>query len=404
MTHDRRIAGWLLAVIGFLIVFGSLYPFSFSLTDAEGLGRFGGLPRAGTTRSDVAANVLLYVPLGACLAWLLAPRLGAALAVAVATVSGALLSFSIETAQLFETRRVASLADFACNSAGAFAGSCLALAIARTRHNLRSSRLAGLLHHPVATALFVSWLGFRLAPFAPTLDPADWSASVAPLFAGKDFAATAFLAHAIAWLALLLVAGRLAPGRAIPFAAGAMAIVLAGRILFTGLALAGEELAGMAVALLLARPLARLGSARAASVVAAALFLVTAWSGLSPFDFQLAPDRFALLPFGESLTQYRAANLADMFLRCFTNGALVWLLVQAGRTVLAATGIGAGAIFAIELLQTWLPGQTAEITDPLLAVCAGGLIAIFERQGSVGSAGAAATGTLPAGNSLSSRQ
>jgi hypothetical protein len=37
-------------------------------------------------------------------------------------------------------------------------------------------------------------------------------------------------------------------------------------------------------------------------------------------------------------------------------------------------------VFAVELLQTWLPGQTAEITDPLLAICAGGLIAVFERQ------------------------
>jgi len=99
-----------------------------------------------------------------------------------------------------------------------------------------------------------------------------------------------------------------------------------------------------------------------------------------PFDFQLAQDRFALLPFGESLTQYRAANLADMFLRCFMNGALVWLLFQAGLPALAATGAGAGAIFAVELLQTWLPGQTAEITDPLLAICAGGLIAVFERD------------------------
>jgi len=383
-THDRRIAGWLLAVIGFLIVFSSLYPFSFSLTGAEALGRFGGLPRAGTTRSDVAANVLLYVPLGACLAWLLVPRLGGALAVAAATLAGALLSFSIETAQLFETRRVASLADFACNTAGAFAGGCLALAIARTRRNLHTSRFAGLLRHPVAAALLFSWAGYRLAPFAPGLDPAEWSASFAPLVAGTGFATSAFLAHAIAWLALLLVAGRLAPGRATSLAAGAMAIVLAGRILFTGLALEGEELAGMAAALLLARPLARLGSARAASFVAGALLLLIAWTGLAPFDFQLAPDRFALLPFGESLTQYRAANLADVFLRCFTNGALVWLLVQAGRSVLAATGIGAGAVFAIELLQTWLPGQTAEITDPLLAVCAGGLIAIFERQGSVG--------------------
>jgi hypothetical protein len=35
-------------------------------------------------------------------------------------------------------------------------------------------------------------------------------------------------------------------------------------------------------------------------------------------------------------------------------------------------------VFLVELLQTWLPGQTAEITDPLLAIAAGGLIALFE--------------------------
>jgi hypothetical protein len=119
---------------------------------------------------------------------------------------------------------------------------------------------------------------------------------------------------------------------------------------------------------------------QAATALAFALVALIAIEGLAPFDFQLAQDRFAWLPFGESLAQYRATNLTDMFLRCFTNGALVWLLAQGGLSVLAATGIGAGVVFSIEFLQTWLPSQTAEITDPLLAICAGGLIAVFERD------------------------
>lgn len=379
--QDRRIAASLLAVISFLIVFGSLYPFSFSLEGAEGLARAGILPRAGTTRSDIAANVLLYVPLGACLAWLLTRRFSGALAIVTATLIGAALSFAIETAQLYETRRVSSLADFACNTAGALAGACLALVIARTRRNLQSSRFAGLLRHPVAAALVFAWIGFRLAPFAPALDPTEWASAFGPLLAGGAFAVTAWLAHTLAWLALVVLCGRIAPGRPVGLAGGAMTVVLVGRILFADMALEREELAGMASALALSRPLARLPRARAARLLAAALFLLIAWTGLWPLDFQLAPDRFAFLPFGESLSQYRAANLADMFLRCFTNGSLVWLLAQAGRSVLAATSLGAGGVFAIELLQTWLPGQTAEITDPLLAVCAGGLIAVFEREG-----------------------
>jgi VanZ family protein len=379
IAHDRRIAGCLLAFIVFLIAFGSLYPFSFSLAGAGPLERLGELPQAGTTRSDVAANILLYLPLGTCLAWLLAPRQGAALAVLAATLIAAGLSFAIEFAQLYETRRVASLADFACNTAGAFIGAGLAIAIARTRRRLHSSRFAGFLRHPVAAALFFSWIGYRLAPFALVFDHTEWAAAVAPFAADGWPAPDDVLLHLVAWLTILFLAERLSSRRAIALAIGAMGTVLAGRILFSGLGLDSAEVAGMAASLLLARPLAGLSRPRAAMLLAAALLALIAWQGLAPFDFQLAPDRFAFLPFGESLTQYRAANLADMFLRVFTNGALVWLLFQAGLSAFAATGLGAGAVFAIELVQTWLPAQTAEITDPLLAVCAGGLIAVFER-------------------------
>jgi VanZ family protein len=380
IAQERRMAASLLAVVVFLIAFGSLYPFSFSLTAPQAAWQLGALPRAGTTYSDVAANVLLYLPLGTCLAWLLVGRLGATATVMLATLAAAVLSYAIESAQLYETRRVASLADFACNTIGAFAGACLALALSRTRSRLRQSPFAGLVQHPVAAALLFSWIGFRLAPFAPLRDTADWSAAFTPLADAGSLTAQAFLAHALAWLVLVAICGRLAPGRALALTASVMSAILGGRVLLAGSGLELSEIAGMAAAIALALPLVNLPPALAARLLAAALFLSIAWKGLAPFDFQLAQDSFALLPFGESLAQYRATNLADMFLRCFTNGALVWLLALAGLPVLAATGFGAGAVFLVEFLQTWLPGQTAEITDPLLAVSAGGLIAVFERD------------------------
>jgi VanZ family protein len=379
IERDRRLAASLLAVIVFLIVFGSLYPFSFSLGDSGGLERLGMLPRAGTTRSDVAANVLLYLPLGTCLCWLLAARFGNAAAVAGATLTAALLSYGIESAQLFETRRVASLADFACNTIGAFAGSGLALATARTRRHLHSSPFAGFLRHPVAAAILFSWVGYRLAPFAFAAHPGEWLRSFRPL-THLAFGPEALVQHVIAWLVLVYISARLAPERPVAVASAAMGVILAGRVFIPGLALEPAEIAGMAAALLAARPLLGLPREGVALGLAGALFLILAWQGLAPFDFQLARDRFAWVPFGESLLQYRAANLVEMFLRCFMNGALVWLLAQSGLSVLAATSIGAGGVFAVEFLQTWLPGQTAEITDPLLAVCAGGLIAVFERD------------------------
>jgi VanZ family protein len=380
VEQNRRVGTWLLTVIAFLIVYGSLYPFSFAAVDGAGpLELLKQLSFARTTRSDIAANVLLYLPLGACLTWLLAARLGGLAGALVATLAAAALSFTIEFAQLYETRRVASLSDFTYNTIGAFAGAWIALAIAATHRRLNASALAGLLRHPVATALLLSWIGYRLAPFAPVPDPGKWAASLAPLADPGLLTPAAILPQLIAWLVLVPVAERLAPGRPLRLVAIAMALVLAGRILFAGMALDPAEIAGMFAALALAYPLLRLPQERAASVLAAALIVLISIQGLAPFDFQLAQDRFALVPFGESLTQYRAGNLTETFLRCFTSGALVWLLARSGLSVLAGTAIGAGLVFSIELLQTWLPGHTAEITDPLLALAAGGLIAVFER-------------------------
>jgi len=378
--QNRRIATWLLGVIAFLIVFGSLYPFSFAPVDsASPRDLLDRLSFAGTTRSDIAANVLLYLPLGACLAWLLAAQFGGLFAVAAATLAAAALSSAIEFAQLYETRHVGTLADLACNTAGAFVGAWIALAVASTQRRMQVSSFAGLLRHPVAAALLLSWIGYRLAPFTPVIDPGKWSGAFAPLAGSGWLAPVEIFPHLLAWLVLARVCGRLATRRAHTVVVLAMVLVLAGRILFAGMALEPAEIAGMGLALALSLPLARLPDARAALALATALIALIAIQGLAPFDFQLAPDRFALLPFGESLTQYRATNLTDVFLRCFTNGALVWLLAQSGISVLAATSLAAGIVFSIELLQTWLPSQTAEITDPLLAVAAGGLIAVFER-------------------------
>ena len=181
VRHDRRLVAWLLAGVTFLIVYASLYPFRFAATDVQGLGDLlGRLPWARTTRSDIAANILLYLPFGACLGWLLASRLGGPLAVAVAALAGVLLSTGIEVAQIFETRRVASLADLTYNGLGTLAGAALALAMRSARHGFSRHPLGRLLAHPIPAALLLLWLGYRLAPFALTLDPAQWLAALAP--------------------------------------------------------------------------------------------------------------------------------------------------------------------------------------------------------------------------------
>lgn len=377
---SERAARWLLAVVVFLIAYGSLFPFRFAETGVQGVaGVLGTLSWARTTRSDIAANVLLYVPFGACLAWMLSARLGGLLAAVLSALAGLLLSTCIEAAQVFETRRVASLSDVFFNGLGAALGALLALALRSARQGLRRHRFARLLTHPIAASLLLVWVGYRLAPFAIDFRPAGWLESLAPLRTGPWLDPAAILGLLLPWLVVGQALRTLVRGdRWLPLLAAFMVAMLLGLVIVSGKSVAPAELVAMAVAVPLAWVLGALGEARASAILAWALAAGIVIAGLAPFDFALDPAGFGFIPFEDPLIRYRAANLGEMFQKCFTYGALVWLLARSGQSVLAATLMAAVVVFAVELLQVWLPGQPADITDPLLVFAAGGLLAIFE--------------------------
>jgi len=375
-----RSARWLLAIVVFLILYGSLFPFRFEgagpASLAELLAR---LPWARTTRSDIAANILLYLPFGACLAWMLAPRLGGALALALAVALGALLSTTVEVVQMFELRRVSSLADIAYNTAGSALGAALALALRSAGTSLRRHPLEQVLTHPIAAALVLLWVGFRLVPFSPIATPAQWLTSLEPLWRGSWWQPWETLCWLVPWLVVGQAVSTLSRGGSglRPLLLVMLAVTI-GLVALGGKQLLPAELAAMALAVVMTGLLARLGGPWAAGLLALALAALFAVNGLAPFNFGLDRDSFGWVPFAESLLRYRSTNLPDMLGRCFTYGALVWLLARTGRSPLGATLLAGGLVLAVEILQIWLPGKTADITDPLLVAAAGGLLALFE--------------------------
>lgn len=384
-----RTARWLLAVVVFLILYGSLFPFRF---EDAGIGSLSGLLAelrwARTTRSDIVANLLLYLPFGACIAWLLAPRLGAVLALVGALVAGAVLSTVIEIAQIYETRRVASLADIVFNTAGAASGAALALLLRAAGSSLGRHPLDRVLAHPIAAALVLLWIFYRLVPFAPVLGPEEWLAALAPLWRGPWLQPWQMLHWLVPWLIVGQALTALSRGGSgVRALLVAMLVVAAGLVLLSGKHLVPAEVAAMVLALGLTWAMTRLGEQRSASLLAFALATLFLIEGLSPFNFQLGRDPFSWVPFGESLLRYRSTNLPAMLERCFTYGALVWLLARSGRTALGATLLAGSLVLGVEVLQTWLPTRVADITDPLMVVAAGGLLALFEGRPSTRGAG-----------------
>ena len=116
-----------------LILGGSLFPFrirtELDLGLLEVLGR---LDFRRTTRGDIVANLLLYMPLGLCLMFAWGPRHTRFAALARTVVVGTALSLAVEIMQIYLRLRVSSLTDVALNSLGTLAGASAAMAYARS--------------------------------------------------------------------------------------------------------------------------------------------------------------------------------------------------------------------------------------------------------------------------------
>jgi VanZ family protein len=161
-----------------LIAYASLYPFyPLRLPSPEAVGNFFLKPRY-LVGSDIAWNVLAYVPLGtlACLYFRQAGE--GARAIFKAVGLAAAFSFLMETMQLFIPNRVASLYDVVANSAGALLG---ALVFADPIYSVATRPLGELRNRAVipgawgdaGLVLLMLWLISQLNPALPFFGAGD---------------------------------------------------------------------------------------------------------------------------------------------------------------------------------------------------------------------------------------
>jgi hypothetical protein len=128
---------------------------------------------------------------------------------------------------------------------------------------------------------------------------------------------------------------------------------------------------------------------RVIALLFAGMVLVEA---LAPFHFLSAPRPFGWIPFRGFFHGSLSVNLVSFLEKCFVYGALVWLLARSGvRLGIAAAG-AAAFVLALHVAQTYLPGRSAEITDPLLVLLLAGAMAVLEGPGNVKPVSARRTG------------
>ena len=129
-VRSSRLVGYLTVTYLVLVVYTSLHPFSQWRAPAQEVRVFLTAPwPAYFTWTDLALNVLAYVPAGALLTLVLMSTVRARAAAFYAVALAICLSLSIEVAQVFLPGRIPANVDLLCNAIGAFLGAGLSCTV-----------------------------------------------------------------------------------------------------------------------------------------------------------------------------------------------------------------------------------------------------------------------------------
>jgi VanZ family protein len=378
---------WLFLLVSFLIIYGSVYPFELNLREpspAE-LDAFLGTLRWDGTRGDILGNIALFVPYGFLAAFLIGRGWRLAAWFVWFPVWTLFLAFGIQVLQLYMPSREAALNDGLWNLLGTAIGLLPGLVMARivVARGGDASRAAGaLISFPVVMA--GCWIGYRLAPYVPSIDLQSWKDSLKPLLLSPTLSGTSTIRSAAGWMAFAALwrgwrGARFNDVLVVPM----VLLVMFGEVLVVKNAVTLSNVVGATAGLALwwAVKRSRAGYAVAAGVLALAI----GWSGLTPFAFGGAAHTFHLMPFHGFLDGSMYVNVQQLFLKLFLYGSMAWLLVRAGLGYAVSLIAVATGVLGLELAQIYLPRKTPEITDPVLALIAGWGLWLLDRT-----AGAAA--------------
>ena len=356
-----------------LIVYGSLYPFQWNFAAPQA---FIWSTRIGLT--DLAENILLFLPLGALLGWAGAARRrpwrdGLAWLLLVLGLAGGLQwlqCYLPRTPDFFDV--VFNMVGYVLGwGAGALTRWRVGHLLARQPHWAGADRFA--------LVLIALWWLAELYPLVPTLavsavwhnlkalwQTALWQPQRMALHVGM----TVVGLSAVAQLARSVNLAQLARTAALL----AAALVLAGKFVVIGQSPGVAVVAGIGLGWLLWRWFDSwaLGPRwQATAVLALATYLLEA---LWPWVWRSTPAPMVWVPFASSLSGTLQSAIATRALECLCFGAIVWSMVRNGAPLAGMTVSVAVLALAGEWTQRYLPTRTAEITSVLLALAMGWLV------------------------------
>jgi VanZ family protein len=209
-----------------VIVYGSLYPFDFSVP-GHGEGPVFTLFKsweARPGRGDFISNTLLYVLFGLFGVLSFQRQTSFWLRLPIIIIGGTLLSIAMELSQYFDAGRVTSASDIYANVIGAILGSLGAIALSE---KWRVPLFDEISETPIPAFLMVVWVSYRLYPYVPTIDLHKYWGALRPTILDPTITFYDLYRHTAIWLTLFGLIERIVGQRR----AGIFAPLFAGCIL-----------------------------------------------------------------------------------------------------------------------------------------------------------------------------
>jgi VanZ family protein len=375
----------LLAVTVGLIVYGSLYPWKFASKALPANPLIFLLHAWPATfdrflLADCLINVFLYAPLGMLAFFALSQHCRKANAIAATLTLGFMLSACIELLQLFVKGRVTSALDLTCNTAGTAAGMVTGMFLqALLRRLVRMVGRSPFRRISGPVLLVFGWLAYQGFPFYPAISRTQLRFKLARLASPGPLSLLDVVLICAEWLAIASVFESIVGPRRARNIVPLIWLLVPARLLIEERTFSWAELAGTIFGCMLWQllPLDRGGRIRlAAGVLIAALV----WNGMAPFHFSSSAAKFSWIPFSGFLESEALPGMIVFLRKSFWYGSAVWLLRQAGMKLAYAVAAFAMLLAAIEAVQVYLPGRTAEVSDPLLAILLGVCLWLADRR------------------------
>ncbi len=361
-----------LIIICVVIAHGSFYPYQLQRVSFQTL-MHSLLVLGYTSLSDIAANILLFIPFGFIGVRAMKTPFKPAYYTVYVVVAGTFYAYIIQILQLYFGGRVPSMYDVFWNFVGTVLGGIIG-----TIPGLRfiAGKRGNELWVTVPLLLAGCWILSRLAPFVPSLDFGELKQSLKPLFFDHHLNVEGFLKHFVSWI---LYAHLLSAFLRRPLEPSllciTMACVFCGQVSIQMRSISLHSASGAFTALVIWLFFNQ-KFRRRSPVLACLLLLVICFNGVYPFRFS-GRNAMQWVPFYSYIVgNVNLWTIITIFEKIFLYGSLVWLFEEFTDKWIYSAVVTTSSVFAIEIMQIFLEGRTPEITDPVIVL----LMALWVKQ------------------------